>query len=133
MQYIIETKEKKNAYTYTTFEMPDEGVAAGKTFVIEEMWRWGKVTIESEDKPEQDDEPYKFPLYVSEYDIVDQEFDDGCSLDFVFGEGWQEAEKDYVKNLYDDDGLMSFEEHGIEFDDQEIAMYGPLTITESKE
>jgi len=127
--YEIETKEKKNVYTTSYYTMPNEGIAANKQFRIEEMFRWGKATIEADEPITESEDPYKIPFNLTCYDIQDQEFDDGCSLYIYFDETWTEEEKQYVQDLWDQECYSGLEENGIELEEVDTEFYGPLEIT----
>ena len=133
MIYEISTKEKKNVYTTSYYKMPDEGVAAGKTFRMEEMYRWGKVTIESDEPITESSDPYKFPLEVTGYDVLDQEMDDGCSLYFKFDDTWTDEEKQYIEDIWETECYSGFDEKGIWLDEVDTEFYGPLEIEEVKQ
>jgi hypothetical protein len=133
MLWQVGTKEKKCVYTRTHYEMPDDSpVAPGKTFYIDEMYRWGHCTVRSNTKPEQHPEdPYSYPFRLDEYEIEDQECDDGCSLFFEYEEDdeWTEEEKEYVQDLWDEDSWSAFDEHGIYCSDHSTEYVGPLEVT----
>lgn len=133
MLWEVKTLDKKNVFQRTTFTVPSDGeIAAGKIFYMVEWYRWGRCVVRSNEKPTHiEEESYQIPFELGNYDIEDQELDDGCSLDFMFEDedGWTEEEKQYIHNLWEEDGWLSFEEHGIEADDCDIDYYGPLEIT----
>ena len=122
----VKTAEKKNVYQRTHFIVPaDSDIAANKTFYMEEWYRWGRCVVRSDDKPIVDEDPYKFPFDLGDYDIDDQEADDGCSLDFSFEEDdqWTEEEKAYIEEM-----CIRDRENGIQSDDCDVEYYGPLEI-----
>lgn len=129
----VATTEKKNVFLQSIMQMPSEGIAAGKTFTMTEWYRWGDVTVESEDKPVQAEDPYNQPFCLDDYEVIDQNQDDGVSLDFEFGEDWTEEEISYVEGLWDEGGWGTFDENGIWIDDVCTEYYGPLEITEVEE
>lgn len=130
--YKVKTAEKKNAYTISTYSMPDEGIAANKTFYIDEMYRWGEALLEVEGDMivEAFEDPYNDPFYLDSYNIIDQDFQDGCSLVFRFEEDdeWTDEEKQFVEQIFENDSYSGFEEHGIYCDDFSARFYGPLEI-----
>lgn len=131
MLWEIKTAEKKNVFQRTHFVVPDDGnVAAGKTFYMEEWYRWGRCVVRTDDKPTINEDYYKIPFDLNDYYVEDQECDDGCSLDFAFDEqdDWTEEEEQYIRDLWEQDSWMSFEEHGIQSDDCDTEYYGPLEI-----
>ena len=126
----IETNEKKNIYTRQVMVVSDDSpVAAGKTFYIDEWYRWGYVVIEQNEKPLQNDDPYKFPLDVTEFEVVDQSFDDGVSLQIEFEDDWLEDERLWIESMYEEEGWAAFDERGIYMEDVETQFYGPVDIT----
>ena len=131
MLWEVRPEEKKCVYIRTTYVVSaDSEVAAGKVFYMDEMYRWGRCVVRSNDKPEHHPEdPYGIPFELSEYEIEDQESDDGCSLDFVFEDDWTEEEKAYVEDLWENDAWSGFEENGIYADECDTEYYGPLEVT----
>lgn len=130
----VKTVEKKNVFQQTTFVVPnDSEIAAGKTFYMTEWYRWGRCVVRSEVKPTPacDEAYYQIPFELGNYEVEDQECDDGCSLDFTFEDtdDWSDEERQYISDLWEEDGWCSFEEHGIEADDCDTDYYGPLEIT----
>lgn len=130
--YRVKTSEKKNVYTTSTYSMSDEGVAANKVFYIDEMYRWGEALLEVEGDTvvEASDDPYNDPLYLDSYVIIDQDFQDGCSLEFRFEEDdeWTDEEKAFVEQVFENDSYTGFDDHGIFCDDFSARFYGPLEI-----
>lgn len=130
--YKVKTAEKKNVFTTSTYSMPDEGVAKNKTFYINEIYRWGEATLEVEGDcvVEAFEDPYNDPFYLDSYNIIDQDFEDGCSLEFKFEEDdeWTDEEKAFVEQLFDNDSYTGFDDHGIYCDDFSARFYGPLEI-----
>lgn len=133
MLWEVRPVEKKCVYLRTTYYVPDDSeVAAGKRFFIDEMYRWGRCTIRSDEKPQyHEDDPYGIPFELSDYEVEDQESDDGCSLDFTFDaeDEWTEEEKQYIEGLWEDDSWSAFEDNGIYADDCDTEYYGPLEVT----
>lgn len=127
--YRVKTVEKKNVYTTSYYDMPDEGIAAGKRFFIEEMYRWGECIVVTEDEElKAENYSYTSPFSVSSYEVEDQNMDDGCSLEFKFGDDWTDEEKEYVEGIWDSDSYSGFDERGIFMDDCDTEYYGPLEI-----
>lgn len=132
MLWEIKPLEKKNVYQRTYFTVGDDSpVAPGKTFYIDEMYRWGRCVVRTDEQPVASDEPYKYPFDLSNYEIEDQECDDGCSLEFGYEEdvdGWTEDEKEWLEALWDEGYWSAFDENEIYSDDCETVYYGPLEI-----
>ena len=126
MQYQIETTEKKNVYIRTECTMPGDGPAADKKFFTEEWYRWGSCVVEAEERPCASEDPYTTPLRLDEYEIVDQNSDDGCTLDFIYGDDWTAEEKAYVEELWDNGGFYDI----VYIGDVETVYYGPIEVTE---
>lgn len=129
MIYEVRPVEKKNVYTTSYYTMPDDGPAAGKMFAIEEMYRWGRCTVETDEPITIQEDPYKIPFDFDDYIVLDQEMDDGCSLDFVFHGDWTDEEKEYIESIWDQESYSGFDEKGIYIDETESYFYGPLEIT----
>lgn len=133
MLWEVRPEEKKSVYIRTTYYVSDDSeIAAGKKFYMDEMYRWGRCVIRSDVKPEYNKEdPYGNPFELSDYEIEDQESDDGCSLDFVFDEDdeWTEEERAYIEDLWEEDGWSAFDDNEIYADDHDTQYYGPLEIT----
>lgn len=131
MLWEIRPVEKKNVFQRTSWIVGDGAeMAAGKTFYMEEWYRWGRCIVESDTEPTVSDEPYTIPFELSDYEVQDQESDDGCTLDFVFpeDEGWTEEEKQFVQDLWDEGAWSSLEENDMYTDDCDTEYYGPLEI-----
>lgn len=131
MLWEVRPVEKKCVYTRTTYVVPEDSeVAAGKTFYMDEMYRWGHCVVRSNDKPTQHPEdPYSYPFELSEHDVEDQESDDGCSLDFEFDDEWSEEEKAYIEDLWEEDQWSAFDDNGIYADECDTQYVGPLEVT----
>lgn len=133
MLWEVRPIEKKCVYMRTTYYVPeDSDVAAGKRFFIDEMYRWGRCTVRSDIKPtHHEEDPYGIPFELGDYEIEDQESDDGCSLDFVYDEDdeWTEEEKAFIEDLWEEDSWTAFEDNGICADDCDTEYYGPLEVT----
>lgn len=133
----IRPVEKKCVYLRTTYYVPDDSeIAAGKRFFMDEMYRWGRCVVRSETKPQHHDlDPYRFPFQLSDYEVDDQESDDGCSLEFVFDEDdeWTEEEKQYIEGLWEEDSWTAFEDNEIYVDECDAYYAGPLEVTEMGE
>jgi hypothetical protein len=133
MLWEVRPIEKKCVYTRTTYYVPDDSeIAAGKKFYMDEMYRWGRCIIRSDVKPEQHaEDPYGNPFELSDYDIEDQESDDGCSLDFEFedDDDWTEEERAYIEDLWEEDSWSAFEDNGIYMDEHDTQYVGPLEVT----
>jgi hypothetical protein len=131
MLWEVKTLVKKNVFQRTHFVVPDDSeIAAGKTFYMEEWYRWGRCVIRTDTPPAIEEDPYTDPLDLDYYDVEDQECDDGCALVFTFEDrdGWTEEEKQFIEDLWSEDGWLAFEEHGIMSDDCDVHYYGPLEI-----
>ena len=132
MLWEIKTVEKKNVFQRTHFRVPDDSdVAAGKTFYMEEWYRWGRCVVQTDEQPQVAEDPYQLPFELNDYEVEDQECDDGCSLVFSFEDSdeWSEEEKQWIDDLWEQDNWLAFEENGIMSDDCDTEYYGPLEIT----
>ena len=126
-QWRVRTAEKKNVFIRTTYHIGEEGVAANKTFFMEEWYRWGSCLITSDDKPTESDQPYTIPFCLDEHEVDDQEADDGCSLMFEFPEydAWTDEEKQYIEDLWENG---EFYDQDFWVEDSETEYYGPLEV-----
>lgn len=133
MLWEVRPSEKKSVYIRTTYYVSsDSEIAAGKRFYMDEMYRWGRCVVRSDAKPEYNTEdPYSNPFDFGDYEIEDQESDDGCSLEFEFDEfdEWTEEEKQYIQELWDEDQWSAFDDNEIYVDECDTRYYGPLEIT----
>lgn len=127
--WAVSTIEKKNVFQRTHFIVNNE-IADGKVFYLDEWYRWGKCVVLSEDKPTHSKDDYQNPFELNDYEVEDQECDDGCSLDIVFEEDddWTEEQKQWVLDLWDEGGWSSLEENEIYADDCDTQYYGPLEV-----
>lgn len=130
MLWEVRPEEKKNVYTRTTYVVSsDSEVAAGKVFYMEEVYRWGRCVIRSDEKPTYNTEdPYSVPFELSDYEVEDQESDDGCSLDFKFEDDWTDEERAHIEGLWEKDQWYAFDDNQIYADDIDTKYYGPLEI-----
>lgn len=132
MLWEIKTAEKKNAFQRTYFDVPAGQPGAGKRFAMDEWYRWGWCTVRTDVEPKADgDDPHENPLELGDFELEDNNMDDGCSLSFDFpeSENWTEEEIEYIERLWEQDGWLAFEENGIEAGDCDIHYYGPLEVT----
>lgn len=127
--YRVKTAEKKNVYITTHYDMPDEGIAAGKSFTMQEMYRWGNCIVVTENEElNAEDYSYVEPFVLTDYEILDQDSEDGCSLEFEFGDDWTDEEKQYVEDLFDRDSFSGLDDNGIYISDSDTEYYGPIEI-----
>jgi len=124
--YKVETVEKKNVFIRTRYTMPDEGPSPVRSFYTEEWYRWGSCIVESDEPIVVNEDPYNNPFDLDEYDIEDQDADDGCSFVFVFGEEWTEEEKKEIEELWDNGDFYDM----VNIEECETQYYGPLEVTE---
>lgn len=133
MLWEVRPIEKKCVYVRTTYIMPDDSdVAPGKTFYMDEMYRWGRCIVKSDTKPEaHPTDPYSNSFRLDDYEVEDQECDDGCSLDFEFedDDDWTEEERKYVEDLWEEDSWSGFDDNEIYVDECETQYVGPLEVT----
>jgi hypothetical protein len=125
MLYLYEVKpaEKKNVFTSTSYSMED-----GRVFYMEETYRWGRATIESDVAPQESEDPYRDPFDLDDYTVIDQESDDGCSLDFSFEGEWTDEQKQEVFEAWEEDAWDGLDRIGASSDDYTMKFYGPLEI-----
>lgn len=125
--YVLKNLEKKNAYN-TEFWVNDDG----RSFQIEEMFRWGETVLVLTDEEAQeirDDIAEGHPICATDYQIEDNNLDDGCSLYF---QECNDITVEQVEELWDNDMYSAFEEAGFVFEDVELIYYGPCELVECK-
>ena len=121
--YVIKNVTKKNVYCTETWSNPD----TDEEFEIEEMFRWGETVLRLTDEEYKEivqDMTEGVPITVTNYDIEDQNLDDGCAMDFA-GDA-EIVEK--VEAIYDDGQYMALEDAGFYHDDSVVTYYGEVSL-----
>ena len=107
---------------------------AGKVIIVEQGWRWGTFTVESDERPLTDLELVNAEGY--ELGCIDNdeswdlyEMTDGCWLDVTAGRNATEQDVTAFEQAWEEDGYDGVEELGWSNDDTEYYYYGPLELT----
>jgi len=121
MRYSISTAEKKNVQCITEFRHN-----SGKTFTMEEWWRWGEYIVESDTLPEESEDLLPINMHgFDEYELVS--LDDGCSLDFdqndIPDDEWVQ-----LMAAYEEHGEYGFEELGYNQWESDVYFHGPINV-----
>lgn len=130
--YVLKNVDKKSVYNTETW-YNDE---TDQTFFVEEMFRWGETVLlldEDELKEIQECISEQIPIVASDYEIEDQNLDDGCAMDFYSDDN--ENDEDFVaqiEEMWDNKFYEGFEEAGFFQEDSEVVYHGPCTIEEVK-
>ena len=106
----------------------------GKVIIVEQGWRWGTFTVESDEKPLTDSELVNAEGY--ELGCIDNdecwelsEMTDGCWLDVTAGRNAAEEDVAAFEQAWEEAGYDGVEELGWSNDDTEYYYYGPLELT----
>ena len=106
----------------------------GKVIIVEQGWRWGTFTVESDERPLTDLELVNAEGY--ELGCIDNdecwelsEMTDGCWLDVTAGRDATEQDVAAFEQAWEEDGYDGVEELGWSNDDTEYYYYGPLELT----
>ena len=96
----------------------------GKVIIVEQGWRWGTFTVESDERPLTDSELVNAEGY--ELGCIDNdecwdlyEMTDGCWLDVTAGRNAAEEDVAAFEQAWEDDGYDGVEELGWSNDDTE--------------
>ena len=103
----------------------------GKTFEIEEGFRWGSFCTTSDTKPEVDlGNPDGWEPYADDVEWEFYEYSDGCwgEIRFVNEDDWTDEQKQEIEDLYAEEGYSGLEEAGWSNNDTEYTLYGPLLL-----
>jgi hypothetical protein len=106
----------------------------GKVIIVEQGWRWGTFTVESNKRPLTDLELVNAEGY--ELGCIDNneswelcEMTDGCWLDITAGRNATEEDVAAFEKAWEEDSYDGVEEQGWSNDDTEYYYYGPLELT----
>jgi hypothetical protein len=105
-----------------------------KAIIVEQGWRWGTFTVESDERPLTDSELVNAEGY--ELGCIDNdeswelsEMTDGCWLDIDVLRDATEEDVTAFEQAWEQDGYDGVEELGWSNDDTEYYYYGPLELT----
>jgi hypothetical protein len=105
-----------------------------KTIVVEQGWRWGTFTVESDDRPLTDlelanEDGYELGCIDNDESWELYEMTDGCWLDIDAGRDATEEDVAAFEQAWEDDGYDGVEALGWSNDDTEYWYHGPLELT----
>ena len=128
--YTIEPENKKSSYNVELWSHED-----GRSFEIEEVYRWGLFTIKvDDDQKEEFLDETSYPIdfedgyHIDSYgEVVDMNLDDGCSFD-ILSEDSNVAELAW--ELWEEGQYEAFENAGFFLDDVTTYTVGPLIVKE---
>jgi hypothetical protein len=105
-----------------------------KVITVEQGWRWGTFTVESDERPLTDLElvnadGYELGCINNDKSWELYEMTDGCWLDFTAGRNATEEDVTAFEQAWEQDGHDGVEELGWSCDDTEYYYHGPLELT----
>lgn len=122
----ISTVDKKNVVDHWYFIKNGDH---NKWAKVEEHWRWGYVIVESKKKPKFDDNADGFNIY--DYDVYDQETDDGVGTWFEYSDAVTAEEQAEFQNAYWE-GLEEVNNAGWMDEENDRMFFGEVTIEKYK-
>ena len=122
----ISTVDKKNVVDHWFFIKDGDD---NKWAKVEEHWRWGYVIVESKKKPAFDGNDDGFNIY--EYDVYDQETDDGVGTWFEYSDSVTEEEQADFENAYWE-GLEEVNNAGWMDEENDRMFFGEVTVEKYK-
>ncbi len=122
----ISTVDKKNVVDHWYFIKNGDD---NKWAKVEEHWRWGYVIVDSKKKPVFDDNADGFNIY--EYDVYDQETDDGVGTWFEYSDDVTAEEQAEFQNAYWE-GLEEVNNAGWMDEDNDRMFFGEVTVEKYK-
>lgn len=122
----ISTVDKKNVVDHWYFVKNGDD---NKWARVEEHWRWGYVIVESKKKPVFDDNADGFNIY--DYDVYDQETDDGVGTWFEYSDDVTAEEQAEFQNAYWE-GLEEVNNAGWMDEENDRMFFGEVTVEKYK-
>jgi hypothetical protein len=122
----ISTVDKKNVVDHWFFIKNGDD---NKWAKVEEHWRWGYVIVDSKKKPIFDDNADGFNIY--DYDVYDQETDDGVGTWFEYSDSVTEEEQAEFENAYWE-GLEEVNNAGWMDEENDRMFFGEVTVEKYK-
>jgi len=122
----ISTVDKKNVVDHWYFIKNGDD---NKWAKVEEHWRWGYVIVDSKKKPIFDDNADGFNIY--DYDVYDQETDDGVGTWFEYSDSVTEEEQAEFENAYWE-GLEEVNNAGWMDEENDRMFFGEVTVEKYK-
>lgn len=120
----LSTSVKKNVVDHWFFIKDGDDQKWAK---VEEHWRWGYAIVESDEKPVFDDNTDGFNIY--EYDVHDQETDDGVGTWFEYSDSVTEEEQAEFENAYYE-GYDEVSDAGWLDEESDRMFYGEILVEE---
>lgn len=123
MSCKISTLDKKSIVVteYYTKQVGDEVYH----FDVETVWRWGYVIVEEN---ADDIEIHDNELVVTDYSIVDQDYQDGTSLFWKFSDNVPDEVREDIEFFLEENDYSQVEELGWWLDDVVTVFIGDLEI-----
>lgn len=125
MKTKVSTVEKKSVIEKNYYERD------GKTFYIEQGYRWGYFVTEDEVDLENYDPEEGLLIY--NYDVIDHSFDDGCWIEFYYDDEITEEEREEIETAWGEDWYEGLEALGWSDDEYEVWFRGELEKEEVPE
>lgn len=122
----ISTVDKKNVVDHWYFVKNGDD---NKWARVEEHWRWGYVIVDSKKKPAFDDNADGFNIY--DYDVYDQETDDGVGTWFEYSDDVTAEEQAEFQNAYWE-GLEEVNNAGWMDEENDRMFFGEVTVEKYK-
>lgn len=122
----ISTVDKKNVVDHWYFVKNGDD---NKWARVEEHWRWGYVIVDSKKKPVFDDNADGFNIY--DYDVYDQETDDGVGTWFEYSDDITAEEQAEFQNAYWE-GLEEVNNAGWMDEENDRMFFGEVTVEKYK-
>lgn len=122
----ISTVDKKNVVDHWYFIKNGDDDKWAK---VEEHWRWGYVIVDSKKKPVFNDNADGFNIY--DYDVYDQETDDGVGTWFEYSDSVTEEEQAEFENAYWE-GLEEVNNAGWMDEENDRMFFGEVTVEKYK-
>jgi hypothetical protein len=121
--WVLTTIEKKSV------EEIEFWFKDGRTIKRITGFRWGKVTCESDERPDIDlDNPDGISVFDCGYDFELDSLDDGWYTDVEYPEDMDDEESERLDELWDEDDRDGWEAEGWSNDDSETWFHGPLSL-----
>ena len=122
----ISTVDKKSVVDHWFFIKNGDD---NKWAKVEEHWRWGYVIVESKKKPVFDNNADGFNIY--DYDVYDQETDDGVGTWFEYSDDVTAEEQAEFQNAYWE-GLEEVNNAGWMDEENDRMFFGEVTVEKYK-
>ena len=123
MGYTVSTIEKKSVEEHLLWQKGDYVIRVITGF------RWGTYYIHSEEEPELNIDHQFNGVNMNDVDDSEMEYlDDGWMQQIEFPDDMDDAEKERLELLWDEESFEGFEREGWINYDTEVWFFGPLEI-----